>query len=56
MMRLPRWQDFSVPVTTASIVMLDIRTEEPTDVLMDVMVAIVTFLVFLDKKTALYGL
>ena len=31
--------------------MLDIRTEETTDVLMDVMVAIVTFLVFLDKKT-----
>ena len=36
--------------TTASIVMLDIQTEVPIDVLMDVMVAKVTFLVFLDKK------
>ena len=35
--------------------MLDIQTGEPTDVLVDVMVAIVTFLVFLDKN-ALYGL
>ena len=42
-------------ITTASIVMLDIRTEETIDVLMDVMVAIVTFLVFLGKN-ALYGL
>ena len=40
--------------TTASIVMLDIRTEETTDVLMDVMVAIVTFLVFLDKKRVVW--
>ena len=41
-------------ITTASIVMLDIRTGEPTDVLMDVMVAIVTFLVFLDKKRVVW--
>ena len=39
---------------TASIVMLDIRTGEITDVLMDVMVAIVTFLVFLDKKRVVW--
>ena len=39
-----------VPNTTASIVMLDINREEITDVLMDVKIAIVTFLVFLDKK------
>ena len=50
MMRLPRRQDFAVPITTASIVMLDIRTEETTDVLMVVIIAIVTFLVFLDQK------
>ena len=40
--------------TTASIVMLDIRTGETIDVLMDVMVAIVTFLVFLDKKRVVW--
>ena len=40
--------------TTASIVMLDIRTEGTTDVLIDVMVAIVTFLVFLDKKRVVW--
>ena len=40
--------------TTASIVMLDIQTEGPIDVLMDVMVAIVTFLVFLDKKRVVW--
>ena len=34
--------------------MLDIRTGEPIDVLMDVMVAIVTFLVFLDKKRVVW--
>ena len=34
--------------------MLDIQTEEPIDVLMDVMVAIVTFLVFLDKKRVVW--
>ena len=34
--------------------MLDIRTEETTDVLMDEMVAIVTFLVFLDKKRVVW--
>ena len=44
-----------MPVITASIMMLDIRTEEPTDLLMDEKIAIVTFLVFLDKKV-LYGL
>ena len=49
-------QDFSVPAITANIVMLDIRTEETTDVLMDVMVAIVTFPVFPGQKNALYGL
>ena len=43
-----------VPNTTASIVMLDIQTEEITDVLMDVMVALVTFLVFLDKKRVVW--
>ena len=41
--------------TTASIVMLDIQTEETTDVLMDVMVAIVTFLVFLDKNRVVWS-
>ena len=40
--------------TTASIVMLDIRTGETIDVLMDVMVAIVTFLVFLNKKRVVW--
>ena len=40
--------------TTASIVMFDIQTEVPIDVLMDVMVAIVTFLVFLDKKRVVW--
>ena len=40
--------------TTASIVMLDNQTEETTDVLMDVMVAVVTFLVFLDKKRVVW--
>ena len=40
--------------TAASIVMLDIQTEVPIDVLMDVMVAIVTFLVFLDKKRVVW--
>ena len=40
--------------TNASIVMLDIRTEETIDVLMDVMVAIVTFPVFLDKKRVVW--
>ena len=40
--------------TTASIVMLHIQTEETTDVLMDVMVAIVTFFVFLDKKRVVW--
>ena len=43
-----------MPAITASIVMLDIRTEETIDVLMDVMVAIVTFLVFLDKKRVVW--
>ena len=41
-------------ITTASIDMLDIQTGEPTDVLMDGMVAIVTFLVFLDKKRVVW--
>ena len=42
--------------TTASIVMLDILTdlEETTDVLMDVMVAVVTFLVFQDKNRVVW--
>ena len=35
-----------MPFITPSIVMLDIRTEETTDVLMDVEIAIATFLVF----------
>ena len=39
-----------MPAITASIVMLDIRTGETIDVLMDVKIAIVTFLVFLDKR------
>ena len=39
---------------TASIVMLDITREVPTDVLMDVKIAIVTFLVFLDKKRVVW--
>ena len=39
-----------MPAITASIVMLDIRTGEIIDVLMDVKIAIVTFLVFLDKR------
>ena len=43
-----------MPAITASIVMLDIQTEVPIDVLMDVMVAIVTFPVFLDKKRAVW--
>ena len=43
-----------MPAITESIVMLDIRTEETIDVLMDVMVAIVTFLVFLDKKSVVW--
>ena len=43
-----------MPAITASIVMLDIQTEVPTDVLMDVMVAIVTFPVFLDKKRVVW--
>ena len=43
-----------VPNTTASIVMLDINKEEITDVLMDVKIAIVTFLVFLDKKRVVW--
>ena len=43
-----------MPAITASIVMLDIRTEETIDVLMDVMVAIVTFLVFLDKTRVVW--
>ena len=34
--------------------MLDIRTGEPIDVQMDVMVAIVTFLVFLVKKRVVW--
>ena len=54
MMRLGRWQDFEDVYTTASIVMLDFWTEETTDVLLDVMVAIVTFLVFLDKKRVVW--
>ena len=35
---------------TASIVMLGINKEEIIDVLMDVKIVIVTFLVFLDKR------
>ena len=43
-----------MPVITARIVMLDILTEEPTDLLMDVKIAIATFLVFLDKKCVVW--
>ena len=50
MMRLPKLQDFWVPAITASIVMLGINREETIDVLMDVMVAKVTFLVFVVKR------
>ena len=39
-----------MPAITASIVMLGITTEVPIDVLMDVKIAIVTFLVFPDKR------
>ena len=39
-----------MPAITASIVILDITREEPTDVLMDVKIAIVTFLVFMVKR------
>ena len=39
-----------MPAITASIVMFDIIREVPIDVLMDVKIAIVTFLVFLDKR------
>ena len=54
MMRLPKLQDFWVPAITASIVMLGINREETIDMLMDVMIAIVTFLVFLDKKRVVW--
>ena len=39
-----------MPAITASIVMLDIAREVPIDVLLDVKIAKVTFLVFLDKR------
>ena len=39
-----------MPAITASIVMLDIQTEVPIDVLMDVKIAMVTFLVFMVKR------
>ena len=39
---------------TASIVMLDIQTEVPIDMLMDVKIAIVTFLVFMVKRYAVW--
>ena len=39
-----------MPAINASNVMLDIQTEVPMDVLMDVKIAIVTFLVFVVKK------
>ena len=39
-----------MPAINASNVMLDIQTEVPMDVLMDVKIAIVTFLVFVVKR------
>ena len=39
-----------MPAITASIVMLGINKEETIDVLMDVKIAIVTFLVFVVKR------
>ena len=39
-----------MPAITASILMLDITREVPIDVLMNVKIAIVTSLVFLDKR------
>ena len=39
-----------MPAIIASIVMMDIQTEVPIDVLMDVKIAIVTFLVFVVKR------
>ena len=43
-----------MPVIAASIVMLDIGTEVPIDVLMDVKISIATFLLFLDKKRVVW--
>ena len=43
-----------MPAITVSIVMLDIQTEVPIDVLMVVKIAIVTFLVFMVKRYVLW--